>query len=153
MQTPASFEYERATSVEHALTLLRDLGPESRILAGGHSLLPMMKLRLATPDYLIDIDDLAGELGYIRRQAPSRSSPEEIRIGAMTTIAALIDGTDDLLTRFAEHVADGEVRRTATVGGNLCASPGIGSQRGDLGAPLIALGARVRSPDRGGARR
>jgi carbon-monoxide dehydrogenase medium subunit len=70
----------------------------------------------------------------------------------MTTIAALIEGTDDLLTRFAEHVADGEVRRTATVGGNLCASPGIGSQRGDLGAPLIALGARVRSTGKGGER-
>jgi carbon-monoxide dehydrogenase medium subunit len=75
-----------------------------------------------------------------------------VRIGSMTTIAALIDGTDDLLTRFAEHVADGEVRRNATVGGNLCASPGIGSQRGDLGAPLIALGARVRSTGKGGER-
>jgi len=75
-----------------------------------------------------------------------------VRIGAMTTIAALIEGTDDLLTRFAEHVADGEVRRNATVGGNLCASPGIGSQRGDLGAPLIALGARVRSTGKGGER-
>ena len=70
----------------------------------------------------------------------------------MITIAALVDGTDDLLTRFAEHVADGEVRRNATVGGNLCASPGIGSQRGDLGAPLIALGARVRSTGKGGER-
>ncbi len=73
-----------------------------------------------------------------------------VRIGAMTTIAALVDGTDDLLTRFAEHIGDGEIRRTATVGGNLCASPGIGSQRGDLGAPLIALGARVRSTGAGG---
>lgn len=75
-----------------------------------------------------------------------------VRIGAMTTIAALIAGTDDLLTRFAKYVADGEVRRTATVGGNLCASPGIGSQRGDLGAPLIALEARVRSTGKGGER-
>src|SRR5260370_9174121 len=75
-----------------------------------------------------------------------------VRIGAMTRIAALIDGTDDLLTRFAKHVADGEVRRTATIGGNLCASPGVGSQRGDLGAPLIALGARVRSTGNGGQR-
>src|SRR5438132_1451240 len=77
---------------------------------------------------------------------------EVVRIGAMTTIAALIEGTDDLLTRFAEHVADGEVRRTATVGGNLCASPGIGAQRGDLGAPLIALAARVTSTGKGGER-
>jgi carbon-monoxide dehydrogenase medium subunit len=80
------------------------------------------------------------------------TSGDVVRIGAMTTIAALIAGTDDLLTRFAEHVADGEVRRNATVGGNLCAYPGIGSQRGDLGAPLIALGARVRSTGKGGER-
>ncbi len=75
-----------------------------------------------------------------------------IRIGAMTTLAAIVAGTDDLLTRFAEHVADGEVRRTATIGGNLCATPGIGAQRGDLGAPLIALGARVHSVGEGGER-
>jgi len=75
-----------------------------------------------------------------------------IRMGAATTLASLIDATDDLLTRFAEYVADGEVRRNATVGGNLCASAGLGSQRGDLGAPLIALGARVRSTGRGGER-
>jgi CO/xanthine dehydrogenase FAD-binding subunit len=79
-------------------------------------------------------------------------SGDVVRIGAMTTIAALVAGTDDLLTRFAEHVGDGEVRRTATLGGNLCASPGIGAQRGDLGAPLIALGARVRSAGKGGER-
>ena len=63
MQVPAPFEYERATSVEQALELLQRLGPEARLLAGGHSLLPMMKLRLAAPEYLIDIDALAGELG------------------------------------------------------------------------------------------
>ncbi len=74
VQVPAPFEYERATSVEHALELLRQLGPEARILAGGHSLLPMMKLRLATPGYLIDIDGLAGELGYIRDR-PGRRDP------------------------------------------------------------------------------
>ena len=68
MQVPAPFEYERATSVDHALELLAVLGPEARLLAGGHSLLPMMKLRLATPEYLIDIDGLAGELGYIRER-------------------------------------------------------------------------------------
>ena len=84
MQVPAPFEYERATSVEHALTLLHSsAGPERvRILAGGHSLLPMMKLRLATPEYLIDIDDLAGELGYVREH--EREGGPEIRIGAMT---------------------------------------------------------------------
>ena len=56
MQIPASFEYERATSVDNALELLQARGPEARLLAGGHSLLPMMKLRLAAPECLIDID-------------------------------------------------------------------------------------------------
>ena len=64
MQVPAPFDYERATSVDHALELLERHGPEARLVAGGHSLLPMMKLRLAPPEYLIDINDLA-ELGYI----------------------------------------------------------------------------------------
>ena len=58
MQTPAPFEYERATSVEGAIEALQRLGAEARIIAGGHSLLPMMKLRLATPEHLIDINDL-----------------------------------------------------------------------------------------------
>ena len=67
MQTPAPFEYERATSVEGAIAALERLGAEARIIAGGHSLLPMMKLRLANPAHLIDINDLA-ELAYIREQ-------------------------------------------------------------------------------------
>ena len=64
MQVPAPFEYERATSVDHAVALLERLGPEARIIAGGHSLLPMMKLRLATPEQLVDVNDLA-DLAYI----------------------------------------------------------------------------------------
>ena len=59
MQVPAPFEYERATSVDHAIALMERLGDEARIVAGGHSLLPMMKLRLATPEYIIDINDLS----------------------------------------------------------------------------------------------
>ncbi len=59
MQVPAPVEYERATSVDHALGLLERYGPDARIIAGGHSLLPMMKLRLARPDVLIDINDLS----------------------------------------------------------------------------------------------
>ena len=65
MQVPAPFEYERATSVDHAIGLLDRLGDEARLVAGGHSLLPMMKLRLANLEYLIDINDLHAELGYI----------------------------------------------------------------------------------------
>src|SRR6202035_5433888 len=65
VQTPAPFEYERATSVEGAIASLQRLGSDARIIAGGHSLLPIMKLRLAHPEHLIDINDLA-ELAYIR---------------------------------------------------------------------------------------
>ena len=54
MQTPAPFGYERATSVDHAIQLLEEFGPEARLVAGGHSLLPMMKLRLAQPEHVID---------------------------------------------------------------------------------------------------
>ena len=67
MQTPAPIEYERATSVENAIALLEEHGPEARVIAGGHSLLPMMKLRLANPERLIDINDLE-QLSYIREQ-------------------------------------------------------------------------------------
>src|SRR2546421_5030087 len=77
MQTPAPFEYERATSVEGAIASLQRLGPEARVIAGGHSLLPMMKLRLASPEHLVDINDLA-ELAYIGRDG------DEIVIGALT---------------------------------------------------------------------
>ena len=65
MQVPAPIEYARATSVDHAIALLERLGDEARIVAGGHSLLPMMKLRLANPEYLVDINDLHDELGYV----------------------------------------------------------------------------------------
>ena len=64
---------QRATSVDNAIELLSELGPDARLLAGGHSLLPMMKLRLASPEYLIDIDPLADELGYLDRGRRTRS--------------------------------------------------------------------------------
>jgi carbon-monoxide dehydrogenase medium subunit len=80
LQTPASFEYERATSVDGVIASLQRLGPGARVIAGGHSLLPMMKLRLAKPEHLIDINDLT-ELAYIREQG------DEIRIGALTRFA------------------------------------------------------------------
>jgi carbon-monoxide dehydrogenase medium subunit len=131
------------TSPDEAASLFGE-GKDLTVFGGGTILLPEIAAGRLKPTRALmlhrsglDSLDTAGDV---------------VRIGAMTTIASLIDGTDDLLTRFAEHVADGEVRRTATVGGNLCASPGIGSQRGDLGAPLIALGARVRSIGKGGER-
>ena len=118
MQTPAAFEYERATSVEGAIASLRQHGSGARIIAGGHSLLPMMKLRLANPEHLIDINDLA-ELSYIRED------DGEIRIGALTRHKDLLNS--DLLAehlpvfRDAENViADPVVRNRGTIGGSLC---------------------------------
>jgi aerobic carbon-monoxide dehydrogenase medium subunit len=118
LQTPAAFEYERATSVEGAIASLERLGPEARIIAGGHSLLPMMKLRLANPEHLIDINDLS-ELAYIRQEG------SEIRIGALTRHVELLKS--DLLSehfplfRDAELViADPVVRNRGTIGGSLC---------------------------------
>jgi carbon-monoxide dehydrogenase medium subunit len=118
MQIPAAFEYTRATSVAEALELLRRHGPESRLIAGGHSLLPMMKLRLARPEWLIDINDLA-ELGRIHRAG------DRLRIGALTRHAALLASEEvgRLFPIFhdAERViADPVVRNRGTLGGSLC---------------------------------
>jgi carbon-monoxide dehydrogenase medium subunit len=117
MQTPAPFDYERATSLDGAIASLRDY-EDSRIVAGGHSLLPMMKLRLASPSRLIDINDLT-ELQFIR------SEGDEIVIGALTRHAELLDS--ELLWqhfpafRDAEYViADPIVRNRGTMGGSLC---------------------------------
>lgn len=144
MQVPAPFEYERATSIDHAIGLLERLGPEARIIAGGHSLLPMMKLRLATPEYLVDINDLEEELSYIRQAG------DEIRIGALTRHRQLLE-SDDLAGTFpifrdAERViADPVVRNRGTLGGSLCqADPSE-----DLSAVCTTLDAScvIRSSD------
>jgi len=118
MQVPAQFEYAKATSVEHALRLLGKYGPESRIVAGGHSLIPMMKLRLAQPLALIDVNDL-GEL--------ARISVEEHRlcVGAVVRhaelLASALVGEHFPILHDAERViADPIVRNRGTVGGSLC---------------------------------
>jgi len=119
MQVPGPFEYERANSVEHAVGLLDRLGDGALIVAGGHSLLPMMKLRIANPEYLVDINDLAGELGYVV------TDPTIARLGAMTRHREVLD-SDPLaavlpIFRDAEKViADPVVRNRGTVGGSLC---------------------------------
>ncbi len=119
MQVPAPFEYERATSVDHAIQLMAQLGSEARLIAGGHSLLPMMKLRLANPEYVIDINDLTDELQYIR------FSDTEVRIGALSRHQQLLE-SDQLaevfpIFRDAEKViADPVVRNRGTLGGSLC---------------------------------
>src|SRR5262249_40805549 len=119
MQVPAPFEYERAKSVDHAIGLLSRLGGRARVVAGGHSLLPMMKLRLVNVEYLIDINGLHRELGYIRLEAT------RIRIGAMTRHRELLESTDLVrsfpIFRDAERViADPLVRNRGTIGGSLC---------------------------------
>ena len=119
MQVPGPFEYERATSVDHAIGLLDRLGEGARVVAGGHSLLPMMKLRIANPEYLVDINDLALELGYVV------TDPTLVRIGAMTRHRELLE-SDALaavcpIFRDAERViADPVVRNRGTLGGSLC---------------------------------
>jgi carbon-monoxide dehydrogenase medium subunit len=146
LQTPAAFEYERATSVEGAIASLERLGPEARIIAGGHSLLPMMKLRLANPEHLIDINDLK-ELAYIRE------ADGEIRIGALTRHVDLLKSellaTHFPLFRDAEHViADPVVRNRGTIGGSLCqADPAE-----DLSAVCAAAKATVVIRGSGGER-
>ncbi|MBO0866329.1 MAG: xanthine dehydrogenase family protein subunit M [Mycobacterium sp.] len=119
MQVPGPFEYERASTVDHAIGLLDRLGDGAMIVAGGHSLLPMMKLRIANPEYLIDINDLAPELGYVI------TDPTLVRIGAMTRHREVLE-SDPLaavcpIFRDAERViADPVVRNRGTVGGSLC---------------------------------
>jgi aerobic carbon-monoxide dehydrogenase medium subunit len=137
MQTPGPFEYERATSVDGAIAALKEHGSEARIIAGGHSLLPMMKLRLANPEYLVDINDLR-ELSYIREFA------DEIRIGALTRHVELLKS--DVLARhfpvFADAeqvIADPVVRNRGTIGGSLCQA----DASEDLSAVCSALKARV----------
>jgi aerobic carbon-monoxide dehydrogenase medium subunit len=116
MQVPAHVEYERATSVAHALLLLSR--PETRVVAGGHSLIPMMKLRLAQPELLVDINGLA-ELAFIARDG------DQLRIGALARHADLLDsaiaGACFPIFHDAERVvADPIVRLWGTVGGSLC---------------------------------
>jgi aerobic carbon-monoxide dehydrogenase medium subunit len=146
MQTPAPFEYERATSVEGAIAALERHGPEARLIAGGHSLLPMMKLRLATPERLIDINEIEG-LDYIREQEG------EIRIGAMTRHVDLLES--ELLARHfplfgdAENViADPVVRNRGTIGGSLCQADAAE----DLSAVCSAAKASVVIRGSGGER-
>src|SRR2546426_3943214 len=99
LQTPPPFEYERAASLDDALALLERYGLESRLLAGGQSLLPMMKLRLARPEVLIDVNDLT-DLSYIRLER------DEIRIGALSRHRDLLESP--LLAEHYPIVADAE---------------------------------------------
>jgi CO/xanthine dehydrogenase FAD-binding subunit len=130
-------------SADEAVQLFGD-GDGITVFAGGTTLMPEIAAGRLKPARALllhrsGLDDL-------------RADGNLIQMGPMVTVAALADGSDELIARFARQVGDREVRAGATVGGNLCATAGLGSQRGDLGAPLIALGARVRSTGKGGER-
>ena len=143
---PGSFSYHRPTSVADAVKLLADLGDEARPLAGGHSLVPMMKLRLATPAHLVDLHGIGGLKG-IRRDGNS------IVIGAMTTQHELL-GSDviasslPILQEAAELVADPQVRYRGTIGGNVA----NGDPGNDMPALMLTLGATYRLEGTGGTR-
>jgi carbon-monoxide dehydrogenase medium subunit len=143
---PAAFEYYAATSVQEALQLLRDHGPEAKLLAGGHSLLPMMKLRLSTPKALIDIGRIP-ELRYIREEG------EVLAIGATTT-HWMIESSDivrrrvPLLAEAAGRIGDVQVRNMGTIGGSLAhADPAA-----DYPAAILALEAEIVAQGLGGKR-
>jgi len=146
MQTPAPVDYARATSVAHALELLEQRGPEARLIAGGHSLLPMMRLRIAQPECVIDINGIA-DLDYIKVEEG------ELRIGAMTRHAAVLAspvvGEHYAIFHDAERrIADPPVRNRGTVGGSLCQ----GDPAEDLAAVASALRATVVIESRAGTR-
>lgn len=133
MQVPETFDYERVASVEDAIARLAHHGDEARLIAGGHSLLPMMKLRLAVPEVLIDINDVPG-LDHVRVDG------DEIAIGAMVRHAAILDNgilaEHYPIFRDAERkIADPLVRNRGTIGGSVCqADPAE-----DLSAVVTAL--------------
>jgi aerobic carbon-monoxide dehydrogenase medium subunit len=143
---PGSFSYHRPKSVAEAMGLLAQLADSARVLAGGQSLIPMMKLRLAAPDHLIDLAQLA-ELKGIERQAHTLS------IGAMTTqheliTSALIAETVPIMRETSLLVADPQVRYVGTLGGNLA----NGDPGNDIPAIMLCLDATYRVLGRDGER-
>jgi aerobic carbon-monoxide dehydrogenase medium subunit len=143
---PASFEYIAAQSPSHALELLATRGDDAKLLAGGHSLLPMMKLRLAMPEVLIDI-------GKLTELAGVRADNGELVIGATTRHAdlaasGLVRAEAPLLAYAAAQVGDPQIRHRGTIGGSLShADPAA-----DLPMALVALGGSVEIQGPGGSR-
>ncbi len=140
---PAAFEYIAPTSLDEALALLASHGDAAKVLAGGQSLLPLMKLRLVFPTCLIDLGRVPG-LAYVEENG-SASPDGSIRIGAMTPYrqleeSELVRGECPLLAQTASLVADVQVRNRGTMGGSLAhADP-----TGDMPAAAMALGAEIR---------
>ncbi len=144
---PGSFAYHRPKSVAEAVALLADLGEDARPLAGGHSLIPMMKLRLAAPEHLVD-------LGAIGEMKGVRSDGGDVVIGAMTTQHQLIaDATLaqklPILRETSLVIADPQVRYVGTLGGNVA----NGDPGNDMPAVMMCLGASYQIVGKGGERR
>jgi carbon-monoxide dehydrogenase medium subunit len=143
---PGPFSYHRPATLADAVKLLQTLGDDARPLAGGHSLVPMMKLRLATPEHLVDLHGIAALKG-IRRDG------DRIVIGAMTTQHELLASDEiaaslPILNEAALLIADPQVRYRGTIGGNVA----NGDPGNDMPALMLALGASYRLEGAGGAR-
>jgi aerobic carbon-monoxide dehydrogenase medium subunit len=143
---PASFEYHRAGSVKEALAMLQQFGEEGKILAGGHSLIPLMKLRLAQPGHLVDI-------GGIRELASIREEGGRVVIGGLVThhaveASAVVRAKLAMLSECASLIGDVQVRNRGTIGGSLAhADPAA-----DYPAAVLALEAEIRIEGSGGSR-
>lgn len=143
---PAPFSYHRPATLADAVNLLSTLGDEARPLAGGHSLVPMMKLRLATAEHLVDLHGIAGLKG-IRRDG------DRIVIGAMTTQHELLASDEiaraiPILQEAAALIADPQVRYRGTIGGNVA----NGDPGNDMPALMLTLGATYRLEGKSGGR-
>jgi carbon-monoxide dehydrogenase medium subunit len=141
---PSQFEYHRATSVAEAVKLLGE-NPDAKIIAGGHSLLPAMKLRLAAPSALVDIGRIAGLNGI--------KANGGLTIGALATYNQILDSeavksSCPMLAEAAAHVGDPQVRTRGTFGGSLAHS----DPAADLTAVFLALGGSVKAVGSGGER-
>jgi aerobic carbon-monoxide dehydrogenase medium subunit len=140
---PAEFDYVRADSVEVALSALAEGGEDAKLLAGGHSLLPLMKLRLAAPTLLVDIGGL-DELRGVERENGGW------RIGALTTHATLEDSDDlGVVSKAASLIADQQVRNRGTIGGSLA----HGDPASDLPGVVLAFEGSVTARSAGGERK
>ena len=143
---PAQFDYLAPTTVEEALAALAEHGDEAKILAGGQSLLPVLRMRLNAPEMIIDLNKIESMRGV-------REDGDAIVIGAMTQHAAvakdpLVKEHALLIHKAVHHLADAQIRHRGTIGGALAhADPA-----GDMGAPVLALGAQFVIAGAGGSR-
>ncbi|MBO0714730.1 MAG: FAD binding domain-containing protein, partial [Acidimicrobiales bacterium] len=143
---PATFDYERASSAEEAVSLLQRHGDDAKLLAGGHSLIPLLRFRLATPAVLVDVGRLQ-ELSYVR------DAGDHVAIGALTRhrdleISDVARAEVPILAHVAGQVGDPQVRHRGTIGGSIA----HGDPASDLPAALLALDGTLVARGPGGER-